>query len=268
MSEITVRASAWGKLFDCAYRFEGENIMGMSKPSGLRAALGSALHASTALFDAGRMSRLGVTADEAAGAFVDKLHKPDYDVDLVSDDDFTLRDAEKIGLSLHAQYCLEWSPRYEFEAVEMTINPLVVDCGGGVTVKLTGTLDRSRVVAGEKGVRIADLKSGARAVENGVAKTKGHAAQVGTYELLYEHTTGRAVSGPAEIIGLHTSGKPKIATGEIPMAKALMVGTPDTAGLIEFAAQMFRSGLFYPNPQSMLCGEKYCARWHRCSYHR
>lgn len=267
-SEVTVRASAWSKLFDCAYRFEGENLMGMRKPSGLRAALGTALHASTAAFDTSRMLGTGMKPDDAAGVLVDKLRAPDGDVDLVADDDFTLRDAEKIGLSLHAQYCLDWSPRYTFEAVEMTIQPLTVDCGGGVWVKLTGTLDRSRVVAGETGVRIADLKSGARAVENGVAKTKGHAAQVGTYELLYEHTTGRAVTGPAEIIGLHTSGKPKIAAGEIAQAKALMVGTPDTPGLINFAAQMFRTGLFYPNPQSMLCGEKYCARWHRCPYHR
>lgn len=267
MTETTVRASAWGKLFDCAYRFEGENLLGMRKPSGLRAALGSALHASTAAYDSSRMRAEGIKPDDAAGVFVDRLRKPEYDVDLALDD-LTVKDAEKIGLSLHAQYCMEWSPRYEFAAVEMQVEPLVVECGGGVNVRLTGTLDRSRIVTTDNGSRITDLKSGARAVENGAAKTKGHAAQVGIYELLYEHTTGAAITGTAEIIGMQTSGKPKIAAGEIANAKQLMVGTTEQPGLIAFAAQMFRTGLFYPNPNSMLCGEKYCARWASCPYHR
>ena len=63
---LTVRASAWGSLFDCAHRFEGEQLLGMRKPKGLRTQLGTALHASTATFDKGRLPGASpVTVDEA-----------------------------------------------------------------------------------------------------------------------------------------------------------------------------------------------------------
>ena len=39
------------------------------------------------------------------------------------------------------------------------------------------------------------------------------------------------------------------------------------AGLIEYAAVMFRTGLFPPNNQSILCSERYCARWAACKFH-
>jgi hypothetical protein len=50
-------------------------------------------------------------------------------------------------------------------------------------------------------------------------------------------------------------------------AKAVMLGTETQPGLIQFAADMFRSGLFPPNPSSMLCSSKYCARWDTCIFH-
>lgn len=261
----TIRASAWGGLFDCAYRFEGIHLLGMRNTVGLRAALGTAIHAGSAVFDQARISGDTVTANDAAGVFVDKLRDPENEFD-PSKDDLSMQEAESTGISLLTKYCNDVSPHYNFIAVEMETKPLDIDCGGGVVIRLTGTMDRARIRKSNFGVGIADLKSGSASVQEGVAVTKGHGAQVGTYELLYEHTTGEKITSDAEIIGLKTKGKAEIATGTISNAKRIMVGDQDNPGLIEFAADMFRSGRFYPNPKSMLCGEKYCPRWNKCTF--
>jgi len=263
---LTIRASSWAGLFDCAYRWEGIYLKHMRNVVGLRAALGTAIHAGTAVFDQGRLDNAGVTADDAAGAMVDKLRDPSNEFD-PKRDDLTMRDAERVGLALVTNYCLDVSPRYEFVAVEMETTPLDIDCGGGVVVRLTGTMDRARIRKAAHGVGIADVKSGAMAVQQGAAVTKGHGPQVGTYELLYEHTTGEPITDDAEIIGMKTKGKPEIATAPIRGAKRVMVGTEEQPGLIEFAADMFRSGRFYPNPKSLLCSATYCPRYTSCPFH-
>lgn len=263
---LTVRASSWSGLFDCAYRWEGIHLLKLRNVVGLRAALGTAIHAGTALFDQGRLDHAGITADDAAGVFVDKLRDPENEFDPAKDD-LTVPEAEKVGLSLLTQYCLDVSPRYDFVAVEMETKPLDIDCGGGVIVRLTGTMDRARIRKASHGVGIADLKSGSTAVQQGVAVTKGHGPQIGTYELLYEHTTGEPITDDAEIIGLKTKGKPEIGTGSISNAKRVMTGTEDFPGLIEFAAEMFRTGRFYPNPKSLLCDKRYCPRYAACPFH-
>jgi hypothetical protein len=263
---LTVRASSWSSLFDCAYRWEGIHIIGLPNVVGLRAALGTAIHAGTAAFDQGRLDGSAVSIDDAAGVMVDKLRDPENEYDR-NRDDLTASDAEHIGISLVAKYCAEVSPKYNFVAVEMDTKPLDVDCGGGVVIRLKGTMDRARIRQGAGGVGIADLKSGATAVQKGVANTKGHGPQIGTYELLYEHTTGNPITDHAEIIGLKTSGKPEIASGVIHNAKRVMTGTDSQAGLIEFAADMFRTGRFYPNPKSLLCSANYCPRHATCPFH-
>lgn len=263
---LTVRASSWAGLFDCAMRWEGIHLKGMRNVVGLRAALGTAIHAGTAAFDQARLDQSGLTADEAAGVMVDKLRDPSNEFDPARDD-LTMRDAERVGLALLTKYCLEVSPRYNFIAVEMETKPLDIDCGGGVIVRLTGTMDRARVRKAAHGVGIADLKSGSAAVQKGEAVTKGHGPQVGTYELLYEHSTGEPITDAAEIIGLKTKGTPEIGTALINNAKRVMVGTDDQPGLIEFAADMFRSGRFYPNPKSLLCSATYCPRHASCPFH-
>lgn len=268
MSNITtVRASSWSKLFDCPHKFEWENLLDHYKPAGMRALLGTAIHAGTSAFDQGRIDQSGITPDDAAGAVVDTIHHPEFEVDR-SQDDLTEREAERIGLTLHARYCLDVSPKYQFRSVEMETKPMDIDCGNGVIVRLTGTMDRSRVRQSDDGKRVGvtDLKSGAAAVVKGVAKTKGHVAQVGTYEMLLEHTTGETITDYGEIIGLKTKGKLEIATGTIKNAKEAMIGTETQKGMIEYAAAMFSSGLFPPNPSSMLCSEKYCARWQTCLF--
>ncbi|MHB0820096.1 RecB family exonuclease [Stutzerimonas stutzeri] len=266
-STTTVRASSWGSLFDCAYKWQGIHLRGIKSPSSPRALLGTAIHASTAAFDAARVNGEDLSAFDAAEHLVQTLRQPDFDVDWRGAD-ISPRDAEATGLALHSKYCNDISPLYDFVAVELETKPMEINCGGGVVVRLTGTLDRARIKKDADGIGIADVKTGTAAVSSeGVAKTRGHKPQIGVYELLYEHTTGEACTAPAEIIGLRTRGKPAAATGEIIGARELMVGTEDFPGLIQFAADMFRTGLFPPNPQSPLCSAKYCPRWRICPYH-
>lgn len=266
MSIVTVRASSWGKLFDCAYAWEGVHLLKIRSPSSPRALLGTAIHAGTAAFDSARVLGEPISAYDASELVVDTLRRPREEVNWRGSD-ITIDQAESVALKLHTKYCNHWSPRFDFKAVELTTKPLVIDAGGGQFIELTGTLDRARFAAVGNGAGIKDVKTGARAVSDGKAKTRGHTAQIGTYELLYEHTTGEPITEDAEIIGMQTTGKLEIATGTIINAKQIMLGTDEYKGLIEIGAAMFRTGLFPPNPQSFLCSAKYCPRWKTCPYH-
>jgi hypothetical protein len=266
MSIIKVRASSWGSLFSCGFAWEGVHLLGMRSPSSPRALLGTAVHAGTAAFDAARVLGEPVSTFDAAEALIDTLRNPREEVNWRGSD-LRQNDAERIALALHTEYCNVWSPKYEFKAVELATKPLVIDCGGGTLVELTGTLDRSRIIASSGLDRIGDVKTGRAAVSQGAAKTGPHRAQIGTYQLLYEHTTGLQTDDVSEVIGMKTGGKPEIATGTTTGAKQLMTGTEEYPGLIEIGAQMFRTGLFPPNPQAFTCSERYCSRWKTCKYH-
>lgn len=278
---ITVRASSWGGLFDCGYKFEGEHLLGMRRPSGLRSTLGTAIHAGTAAFDQAVLDNSPISANDAAAAFMDALHNPTDDVDYKQDRSITMREAEVIGLTLHSKYCAEIAPRFRYKAVELKMDPLEIDCGNGITIKLTGTMDRARVATvpqlqlygadGEKfgpttGVVIPDVKSGSRIIENGEVSLKGKSAQLGAYQLMYENTTGEHTIG-AQIIALPTTGKLQPQVSRVWDAKRVMLGTDRAPGFIELAATMFKQGFFPPNPQSPLCSDKFCARWDTCAYH-
>lgn len=265
MGNLTVRASSWGSLFDCAMKWEGEHLLGMRKPAGLRALLGTGVHAGTAAFDAAHLAHADIKPDDAAGVFVDTLRNPEFDVDY-SQDDLTANEAERIGLTLTTKYCTEIAPQFTYVAVEMKLEPMVIDCGNDTTVTLTGTMDRARAATTEAGDVIPDLKTGARVVSNGAASIKGRHAQTGTYEMMYAHTTHRPTAG-GQIIALATSSKTPVAVSPVFDARKVMLGTDTQPGLIEYAAKMFRTGLFPPNPQSPLCSPKYCARWSTCIFH-
>ena len=261
----SARASSWGDLFDCAYRWEGAHILGIRKAAGLRAQLGTAIHASTAVFDKARIAGFPCSIDDSAGVFVDTLRNPERDVDY-QQDDLSVSDAEVIGLKLHTRYCADLSPRFNFQSVEALLQPMDIDCGSGMIVRLTGTMDRARVATTPAGAVIPDIKTGSRVIEDGQAKIKGRSAQLGTYQLMHERQTGELTAG-AQVLALQTSSKPQVAASEVFDAKRVMIGTDSTPGLIEHAATMFRTGLFPPNPQSVLCSQKYCARWASCIYH-
>ena len=206
-----------------------------------------------------------MTVDEAAGLFVDTLRNPERDVDY-QQDELTVNEAERIGLQLHTLYCLDVSPRFVFSSVEATMQPLDIDCGDGTVIRLTGTMDRARVATTPAGAVIPDIKTGSRVIEHGAVKIKGRSAQLGTYQLMYERERNELTAG-AQVIALQTSSKPQAGASVVFDAKRVMVGTETQPGLIEFAADMFRTGLFPPNPQSMLCSPKYCARWATCNFH-
>lgn len=261
----SARASSWGQLFDCAHAWEGAHILGIRKAAGLRAQLGTAIHASTAVFDKARIAGCPVSIDDSAGVFVDTLRNPERDVDY-QQDDLSVPDAEVIGLKLHTRYCADLSPRFNFQSVEAQLQPMDIDCGSGMIVRLTGTMDRARVATTPAGAVIPDIKTGSRVIEGGEAKIKGRSAQLGTYQLMHERQTGELTAG-AQVLALQTSSKPQVAASEVFDAKRVMIGTDTTPGLIEHAATMFRTGLFPPNPQSVLCSQKYCARWASCIYH-
>lgn len=267
MSVIKVRASSFGGLMDCAHSWEWTHLYGNRKPVGIRAVLGTALHASTAVFDRATIDHAPIRIDDAASVLVAKIHTPEYETDYRGDD-IDAKKAEEIGLALHRMYCRDIAPTMHYTDVETTLAPFPIDCGGGLTVELTGSMDRARVSVhpGDSRPVIPDLKSGRAVVAKGKAKIKGRSAQLGTYQMLYEHTR-KVETGGAQVLALHATSKPKVAVSEVFDAKRVMLGTATEPGLIEFAAEMFRTGLFAPNPQSVLCDKRYCARWDHCAFH-
>jgi len=202
---ITVRASSLAELFDCALRWHAKHILKMRQPASRRMVLGTAVHAGTAMFDQARLDGRPIKPNEAAGAVVDKLNNPGEDVK-ADEDDMSPKEAEAIGLTLHAKYCAEISPRYDFRAVELDLGGLDIAVPEqGVTVRITGHLDRSRVSRQRnvKALRISDIKTGGRAAyKDGRAETKGRGLQIGIYQILTEQTLGESVDPIGEVIGL------------------------------------------------------------------
>ena len=183
---ITIRASSLPELFDCPARWESKFVKGMRMPRSGAAQLGTAVHAGTAIFDRSRIEGNPVTPDEAAGAVVDAVHKPESDVDWGED---SPNDVEAIGIALHKRYCQEIAPKQHYVAVEATCNRLEIS---DIGIALTGTTDR--VFVSDDGYGIADIKTGKSAVAtDGTVKTAGHAAQIAVYELLAGAALGRVI---------------------------------------------------------------------------
>lgn len=261
---IRIRASSMGTLLDCGHRWEGEQLLGMRRPSSGRQQLGQAVHAGTAVFDAQRVIGDPMPIAEAVSEFnrvlTDKTEEVVWG-------DFPQKNAQYIGALLVRDYCQFESPKYDFVGVELEAKDMDIDCGNGVTIRLTGKMDRARVRVGSSGVGINDLKSGERAVTtDGRAATKGHGAQLGIYEMLLEHTTGKRVTEPATITGLRTTRNYAIGHATIPNTRSMLIGDAKQPGLLDYAADTLRSGLFRPNPRSQLCSKHYCARWQSCRF--
>ena len=136
MNMITIRASSLPELFDCPARWEAKYVKGMRQPRSGAAQLGTAVHAGTALFDSSRLDGNPVTADEAAGAVVDAVHKPKEDVDWGED---SPGEAEAIGIALHKRYCQEIAPHQQYVAIEAKCTELKIP---DIGIALTGTTDR------------------------------------------------------------------------------------------------------------------------------
>lgn len=260
---IPIRASSLAELFDCPARWEAKHILGMRGPRSAAAQLGTAVHAGTALFDQSHLpGGTPLSADDAAGAVVDAIHKPEEEVDW---EETAPRDAERIALALHTRYCGEIAPQQVYRGVEVKCESLELPDLG---IALTGTTDRVREVGGSLG--ITDLKTGGRAVgADGRAVTQGHAVQLGVYELLAEHAMGLHITAPAQIVGMNTGKTPaaqRVGTGEVPNARAALIGTEESPGLLEHASRLIHSGAFYGNSKSFLCSAKYCTRHPVCTF--
>ncbi len=263
---VNVRASALSDFLDCPARAEARHLLGLRTPSSGAATLGTALHRSTALYDQSVLDGNGLTIDETAGAAVDAIHKPQEDV--AWEDDEGPAEAEGIAVALHKLYCTKIAPTQEYAAVEVLCERLeIVDIG----LSLTGTTDRVRKVG--DGYGIADVKSGKTAVKaDGTVATKGHAYQLGVYELLAEHASGIPITAPAKVIGMQVAktekGQRVAVSGDVEGARDVLVGEQDSPGVLEVVARMIHAGTFPGNPRSMLCGEKCCPIYARCKFRK
>lgn len=260
---VLIRASSLAELFDCPARWAAKHLDGLRMPRSAAAQLGTAVHAGTAVFDSSRLPGASpVTADDAAGALVDAIHKPEEEVDW---DDSKPQDVERIALALHTRYCTEVAPQQQYVGVEVKCEKLELPDLG---IALTGTTDRVRVTP--QGNGIVDLKTGKTAVSaEGKANTQGHATQLGVYELLAQHATGIDITAPAQIVGMNTGKTPaaqRVAAADVPDARAALVGTEEQPGLLEHASRLIRSGAFYGNAKSYLCSERYCPAHSTCRF--
>lgn len=264
-SIIAIRASSLSDLFDCPARWEAKHILGMSTPTSGAAALGKAVHASTAMFDQSTIDGAGLTISDAAAAAVDSIHRPGEDV--LWDDDLQPAGAESIAVALHSRYCRDFAPTQTYSAVEVKCDRLEIEDLG---IALTGTVDRVHVNADGSG--ITDLKTGKTAVSaDGTVSTKGHAYQLGVYELLAHAASGLDIQAPAQIIGMQTGKTEKgqrIAIAPVHNARSVLLGDEHQQGLLHTASNIVHSGAFFGNPKSMLCSEKYCPRYNKCSYRK
>lgn len=262
MNTVTIRASSLGELFDCPSRWEAKHVKGMRLPASAAARLGTAVHAGTALYDQSRLDGNPLTPDEAAGAVVDAIYKPDEDVVW---DETSPHEAESIAVPLHNLYCKQIAPNQEYVAVEATCESLTIT---DIGLTLTGTIDRVRVDDG--GFGIADIKTGKSAVSaDGTVKTQGHAAQVAVYELLASAVLAQDMTAPAQIIGLQVAKTDKgrrAGTGLISNARDILLDDEDSPGLLRHAAALLHSGDFYGNPRSQICNPKYCPAYNICRW--
>ncbi len=263
-NNVTIRASSLGGLFDCPARWEAIHIENRRMPSSGKAVLGQAVHASTAAYDQSSIDGIGLSIDDTAAAAVDTIFKREDDVDW---SDTNQSDAEKIALSLHDKYCKQVAPKQEYLAVEVECENLEIS---DIGITLTGTTDRIKTHGGQNS--IVDIKTGKTVVAvDGSVKTHGHAYQLGVYELLAKHATGLDITAPAQIIGLNTAkteNSQRIGSGEVVGAMETLLGDQDTPGVLQQAADVIHSGLFFGNPRSMLCGKKYCPIFNQCKFRR
>lgn len=259
---LTIRASSLSELFECPFKWYTKNIEHKRLPCSGAAQLGTAIHAGAAAYDQGRIDGAGYTIDDTAAAVVDRIWHPEEEV--VWDDD--QKTAEKIGLALHKKYCERIAPQFEYVGVEVTCNSIEL---ADLDIRLTGSTDR--VYQNEEGqYGIADLKTGGRVVGvDGTVNVAGHATQLGLYEILVGQSLDVSVDAPAMIIGLQTAKtdtSQRVGVGEIVGAKERLLGTEEEEGVLSMASKILKSGLFYGNPRSPLCSEKYCPAYPTCRW--
>lgn len=252
-----VRASSIASFFDCPARWCDIHIDGNFLASTAPAAIGTAVHFSTAVFDKHTVDKDPITATDAAEVAVNYIVHPDEEVRW---GDTLQEKAIDIALGVHTRYCNEIAPHMEYVKVEETLQDMEIEIGE-VTLILSGTMDRLRTQNGQYGVN--DVKTGARAMSVSAGK---HKAQVGAYSLLAENHFGFPITLPEEIIALQTSSNYEAGVKPVEHAREALLGTDGEDGLLESMAKMLKSGIVYGNSSSWLCSEKYCPKYNRCKY--
>lgn len=255
-------------LFDCPHRWEAINIQKKYLPKNEKAHLGTSFHAGTAVFDASSINESRtpqISVDDAKGVIVDTIHHPCEEIIW---EELTQNDAEKILLPLMDKYAAQITPSICFEAVEVTAENITVSDLG---ISISGTLDRLYKDEWDN-LGIADIKTGKTAVaSDGTVNTAKHVAQLGIYEILATHAIGRNIEAPALIIGANTGKTDKaqrVAKGQISNAKELVLGDVIHQGILAYASKMLHSGIFYGNPKSQVCHEKYCPIYSTCFFRK
>ena len=262
---FSIRASSLAELFDCPARWEAKHIRGLRLPIGGAGRMGTAIHEGTTLHDFATLNDTRVSIDDCESVLVDQIWNPDEDVDWADIDQQT---AETTGRALLRRYIQTIAPQQDYIGVEVKAEPLtIVDAG----ITLTGTIDRIYQTADGR-LGIGDIKTGKTAcAADGTVKTAGHGVQMGVYTLLAEHALGEPVEAPARIYGLTTGKTEKgqhVGVGEIPSPTDALIGSEGRPGLLHHASALLKSGLFYGNPRSTLCSEKFCPAYSTCPFRK
>lgn len=261
---VKIRSSSIASIIDC--RLRGLSIMlGLVKqlPSTAPATIGTAVHEGTAVFDEYRLAGNNPKPDDAAEIVVDLIWHPQEEVNWGK---ITQKEAERRALGVYTRYCTDVAPKMKYEAVELPLTPMILDVNG-VEIELTGTLDR--VYSNYMGniehdnVGILDIKTGINACS---AKPEKHLPQIGTYELLYTHTTGKPITLPGLIGALQTSREYEVDVKSVFNARPVLLGDGKTKGLLEFIARDIKTGDWEGNTSSWLCSENYCPLYNKCYY--
>lgn len=262
---IVIRASSLPTMFDCPHRWEAIHLLGKRMPSTAPSVIGSAVHLGAKVFDQARLDGDDPSLTDATDAAADYVRNPADEVDW---DGAKPSQAIDVATSVTLSYCNDIAPRYTYTKVESKCDALNVRATNGLVLRFTGHIDRQRVQGNALG--ICDLKSGQRVVKaDGTVNAEMHGGQLATYELLElmdAHTSGVPNILPAEIIALPTAGKQKPAVATVMNPHKVLIGNENQKGLIDYAADMLKSGSFYGNPRSLLCHPKYCPIFDTCFF--
>lgn len=274
--KVRLRASGLTSLFDCPHRWEGEHLLGMRLPTTGRQQVGTSVHRGAEVFDSSRVGgAIGLLPDDAVAAAVDAVRSPFEDVDW--SDIGGVRKAEQAAVMATMRYVTQVGMKEVYEAVELKCEPLLVDAGD-VILEITGTTDRIRTerrpdpadpskLLEERGIR--DLKTGKAVVDgHGRVKAAVNGAQLAVYELLAIMSgkdTGKTITLPADIVGINTTNG-AVARATVDAPHKVLVGDGTNKGMLQYAADLIKSGSFYGNPRSTLCSNRYCARWNNCRF--
>lgn len=268
MENVTIRASSMSSLFDCPARWEATHINKIWMPRSPRSLIGNAVHHGADTFDTSSVNNQGLTINETAGSVVDYINDVSQEVDWIG---LTRKEVESKAIELHQIYCSRIAPQFDYAAVEFDCNPvsMIIE---DLILTITGQPDRIyQTLAGNYGG--LDIKTGFAVIDaEGIVETVAHRPQMGSYEILIEsqyQAIGLEMSEPFVIAGLSTAGKKaNYGLGMIHGAKEYLLGKPDEGqlGLLNYAARLLKSGLFFGNPNSMACTKQYCPIYSTCKF--